>query len=301
VDEGVELWRGGVDTWECDEMGHLNVVWYLSRASRGLSALAAALGMAEAFSPRAASTLLVRDQHVRFLREAKAGVALHMTGGVLTIDDTGARLLQVLRHSDSGEPCATFVTRVEHVTSEEARPFAWSERRRAAAEALKVETPAYAAARGVTVDPVESSASWERADDLGLPQIARSAVIPADCDVFGRLSPEAVMNVIWQGKRQLFLRDGAGDDVGRVMLEIRIMHLRHAAAGAQLSLRSGLRDADDKTERYVHWLLDPVSGKPWASAEAVTARFDLAARRLAPATDAVREAQARWTVPGLAL
>ena len=35
-DIGVEVWRGGVNTWECDEMGHLNVRFYVARAMEGL-------------------------------------------------------------------------------------------------------------------------------------------------------------------------------------------------------------------------------------------------------------------------
>ena len=27
---GLEVWRGGVNTWECDEMGHLNVRFYVA-------------------------------------------------------------------------------------------------------------------------------------------------------------------------------------------------------------------------------------------------------------------------------
>lgn len=50
-DTGVEVWRGGVNVWECDEMGHMNVRFYVTRAMQGLVGLAAELGMPEAFSP----------------------------------------------------------------------------------------------------------------------------------------------------------------------------------------------------------------------------------------------------------
>ena len=36
---------------------------------------------------------MIREQHIRFLREAHAGAALHMTGGVLEIGPDEARLL----------------------------------------------------------------------------------------------------------------------------------------------------------------------------------------------------------------
>jgi len=82
---GIEIWRGGVNTWECDEMGHMNVRFYVARAMEGLVGLAAALGLPHAFAAHAGATLLVREQHIRFLREARAGAALHMTGGVVVV------------------------------------------------------------------------------------------------------------------------------------------------------------------------------------------------------------------------
>ena len=41
---GLEVWRGGVNTWECDEMGHMNVRFYVSRFIEGLAGLALRLG-----------------------------------------------------------------------------------------------------------------------------------------------------------------------------------------------------------------------------------------------------------------
>ncbi|MDP1964510.1 MAG: thioesterase family protein, partial [Reyranella sp.] len=73
VGEAIEIWRGGVNTWECDEMGHMNVRFYVTRAMEGLVGLAAALGLPHAFTQEAGSTLIVGEQHIRFLREAHAG------------------------------------------------------------------------------------------------------------------------------------------------------------------------------------------------------------------------------------
>ena len=102
---GVEIWRGGVTPWQCDEMGHMNVRFYLAIATEGLAGLAAALGMPRAFTPGATSTLLVREHHVRFLKEARPGAGLLMMGGVLSMGETDAVILQQLFHA-SGEPAA---------------------------------------------------------------------------------------------------------------------------------------------------------------------------------------------------
>ena len=50
---GLEVWRGGVNTWECDRMGHLNVRFHVAHAAEGLVGLAAGLGLPRAFAPAA--------------------------------------------------------------------------------------------------------------------------------------------------------------------------------------------------------------------------------------------------------
>src|ERR1700760_1772665 len=91
--EAVEVWRGSVATWECDAMGHLNVGFYVAKSMEGVIGLAAELGMAGAFAADARATLIVREQHIRFLREARPGAPLMMTGGVVEIGESDARLL----------------------------------------------------------------------------------------------------------------------------------------------------------------------------------------------------------------
>ena len=49
----LEVWRGAVNAWTCDEMGHMNVRFYLAHALEGLAGVALALGLDDAYSPKA--------------------------------------------------------------------------------------------------------------------------------------------------------------------------------------------------------------------------------------------------------
>lgn len=307
---GVEIWRGGVNTWECDEMGHMNVRFYVVRATEGLAGLAAALGMPHAFAPFAGSTLMIREQHIRFLREAHAGAALHMTGGVIEIGEDSARLLQLLWHSESGALAATFQTVVSHVAPRDGRPFPWTQRTRDLAASMMVQAPDQAAARSVSLAPVTPTASLARADLLGLPRIALGAIGPADCDVFGRMRAEQFIGRVSDGIPRLVrsLRETVTDDaetrparVGGAVLEYRLIHLDWPRAGDRIEIRSGLVGADARTKRLVHWLLDPQSGQAWGTAEAVAVTFDLDARKIVPISQAARERLMAQATPGLAL
>ena len=308
-DVDVEIWSGGVNTWECDEMGHMNVRFWVAKAQEGLAGLAARLGMPRAFAADGEATLIVREQHIRFLREAKAGAALHMTGGVIEIGESDARLLLVIRHA-SGEPAATFQLLVEHATARDMRPFPWSARIREQAKTFQTQVPAFAAARSVDLSPVVPTASLPRAVELGLTRVGLGVIGPAECDVFGRMRPEIFIGRVSDGVGRLFgeTRPGpepTGDEtparIGGAVLEYRVLHLGWPEAGDGVELRSGFAGCDARTRRVVHWMLDPETGAPWASAEAVVISFDLDTRKVVDINPDAQAAFMAKCAPGLAL
>lgn len=307
---GVEIWRGGVNTWDCDEMGHMNVRHYVVRAQEGLIGMAAELGLPHAFSPHANATLLVKEQHIRFLREAHAGAPLYMLGGVIEMGETEARILQLLIHPTSGELAATFQTTVVHATPRDGQPFPWPRIARERAEALKVAVPERAQARSIDLSPFTPTASLARADALNLSRIGLGGLLPSDCDVFGRMRTEQFIGRVSDGIgtfihpfRDLVVEhaDQKPQRMGGAVLEYRIVHLAWPRAGDRIEIRSGLLGTDARTMRVVHWMLDPATGEPWGTSEAVAITFDLDARKVVPVTDAARAALATHEVSGLAL
>ncbi|HXA39394.1 MAG TPA: thioesterase family protein [Phenylobacterium sp.] len=303
--EAVEVWRGSVAMWECDAMGHLNVGFYVAKAMEGLAGLAAELGMAGAFAPDARATLIVRDQHIRFLREARPGAPLVMSGGVVELGESEARLLLLLRHR-SGELAASFQTVVAHATARDGRAFPWPARVRERARALTLEVPPEAAARSIGLEPVQSRAGRRRADELGLPRTALGAVGAGDCDLFGRMRTELMMARISDAIPHLFEgrrpgAEAAGARIGGAALEYRLIHLDWPRAGDRVELRSGASGGDARFRRLTHWLLDPESGKAWGVAEAIAVSFDLETRKMITlSAEALAEADAR-VIPGLTL
>jgi acyl-CoA thioester hydrolase len=299
----VQIWRGGVNTWECDEMGHMNVRFYVARALEGLAGMALHLGQPCAFAPIATATLIVREHRIRFHREARAGTALHMTGGVVAMGENDATLLQLLIHSDTDEPCASIITRVVHSTPFDSRPFPWSPRAREAGRRLGVEIPTFALARSL-VDVTDPLAHGERAQ--GLACTGQGAVTPDACDVFGRMSADRFMGRISDATGGLMapLRRALAETVGiqrpgGVALEYRLTYGDLPQAGDHVELRSGLASLDAKVQRIVHWLIDPVSGQPWATAQAVVANFDLDARKIVSVPAELIAAMQHQVTPGL--
>jgi acyl-CoA thioester hydrolase len=296
---GIEVWRGGVNTWECDWMGHFNVRFYVAALEESLASLAAQLGMEEAFAVSAGATLLVRDHHIRFHREARAGDLIYMTAGALEMDETDARFLFVLWHQKDHQPCASFLVRVSHVTARDERPFPWPALAREKAGSLKVDPPVYAAARSVTEAPLGAGASLKRADELGLMRLTSGVIMPRDADAFGRMNSQVFIGRVSDGVAGLvgdFRRAVAEHAepkparVGGAVLENRLSYFRMPRVGDRFEIRSGTSALDGRTMALFHWLLDPRTGEAWGAASAVAIVLDLDARKIipvSPAADAV--------------
>ena len=241
--------------------------------------------------------------------EARAGAGLIMTGGVVEMGETDARLLLVIRHL-SGEPAASFQVVVSHVTSADLRPFPWPARIREAAQALMVEVPAFAAARSIDLSPVTPTAGYAKALALDMTRIGMGVIQPAECDVFGRMRGEIFIGRVSDGVNRLFGETRPGPEpvpgepvknIGGAVLEYRVLHLDWPKAGDSVELRSGFAGIDARTRRVMHWMVDPVSGRAWVSAEAVVISFDLDARKVVDIPPAAQEFYRAQLTPGLGL
>ena len=141
------LYQGSVNTWECDEGGHLNVRFHTERAMIGLAHFAHALEMPRAFAKTGGATLTPLDMHIRFLKEARPGAPLSMHGAVISFGEGQATLCLDMRHGD-GAPASVFTIRVAHTDTQGFRAFPWSTRTKAPRSrptiprtALKTATP----------------------------------------------------------------------------------------------------------------------------------------------------------------
>lgn len=289
-------------------MGHMNVRFYVARAMEGMVGVADALGLHGTFHAHANATLLVKDQHIRFLREARPGAPLHMVAGILDVSDSEARILQLIVHSGSGELAASLQTVVSHVTAQEERPFAWSTATRSRAEAFAVSVPDRAAPRSLSPMSSPGFANLSEAVRLGLVRLSAGAITPQDCDAFGRMRPETFIARVSDGVPALAaaFREGASGvdrsaNVGGAVIEYRLSHRAWPRAGDRFEIRSGLAGIDARTQKVVHWMLDPVSGEAWGTAEAIAVALDLKARKMIPNSAADQSRLRPRITPGLTM
>jgi len=291
----IEVYRGSANTWECDEMGHMNVRFYVAKMMEGLAEFAHQAGLPHAFRANANSTLAPRDQHIRFIREATAGQPFLMKACVLDVTDTSVLVYQQIDHR-TGEPCAAFRTWVDHIDAETRTAFPWSPRVRANLDALRDEPPAATAPRSLDLSIApRTTATLADADAINAPTIGRGVVQPQHCDLSGRMMPELFIGRVsdsighilrpWREASAAAARErGETVRTGGAVLEYRIVYRKWPKAGDRFVIRSARGFATEKTHSFVHWTLNPDTGEAMCTSEAVAIALNLDTRKIIPAS-----------------
>ena len=308
----VEVWRGCANAWECDHVGHLNTRYYVARIEQGLATLARRLELADVIDGTAGQYhLRVKAQHMRFLREARAGAALHATGQVLRWGRDDADVLFLLYHSVPDQVAATFRLSLAYVERASGRSEPWPEQATRAAGALTCEAPSEAKPRSISLDGAEVTASLERARQLGLRTTGLGTIMADACDTHGhwRLSgfmgrvADSIPHLRNGDWRDVLARTtpGAPSRIGSALVEFQTVHVRWPRVGDGCEVRSALAGCTDRVTYSSHWLLDPTTGAPWAAVRTVGIALDLDARRSLPLTAEAQAAYRAASVPDLAL
>ncbi|WP_269931874.1 acyl-CoA thioesterase [Aminobacter sp. HY435] len=305
-----DVWRGGVATWECDEMGHMNTRFYMARCMEGVAMLFGLAGLPRLFAPDTATTLTVASMHIRFLRELRAAACVHVSAGFTAIGGDSASIVAVMYNSQTGEQAATFRIEIRYAASDDGTARPWPAHFMERAGGQLVEVPAIALPRGVSDAPSATSASLWRADALNLVSVGMGAVDTAGCDRFGQMLPHAFVGAMADGVRNIItpLRQLAerhsgrpGPHFGSAALEFQVVNSGWPRAGDCYEIRAGIERADARTQSLINWMLDPFTGRSFGAMQVIAICFDLEARKLMPISAAALEELDGWVVPTLAL
>ena len=308
----LEVYRGSINTWECDEMGHMNVRFYVAKMMEGLAEFAHALGLSHAFRAGAQATLVPRDQHIRFIKEAHAGKPFTMKACVLEVSESSVLIYQQIDHA-TGETCAAFRTWIDHVDIETRAPFPWADETRRRLEGLKGAAPPENAPRSLDLSVApRATARMADADAISAPVIGRGVVQPSHCDVSGRMLPEMFLGRVSDSIAHLLgpwrenvadLARARGETVrmGGAVVEYRLVYRRWPRAGDRFVIRSGSGFVKEKVHSFIHWVIDPETREAWCTTEAVAVALNLETRKIMPATPELMSALEKVAPPGLSI
>ncbi|MGH1421263.1 MAG: thioesterase family protein [Hyphomonas sp.] len=307
----ISLWKGSCNQWDCDEMGHMNVRVYVEKQIEGLATMAHALKMPQAFRPGATSTLIPVDQHIRYMAEVLAGRPISMVGCVLDAGECDAVIYQEMRHTD-GRVAAAFRTRVIHADNKSGEPFPWSSRSVDALETLKDTPPEHTAPRSVDMSTPtrdNSDVTYDHLKRHNIPLIGQGSVPPQHMDAHGRMAAswvigrtsDSVPNLLYDWRQSMGKAEDGARRVGAAVLEYRMRYRHWPKTGDLFEAYTGGGTVGGKTHSLVHWMMDPVTGKPWATSEAVAITLDLDARKVIAAPPSMLDELKVIAPPGLSV
>ncbi|WP_340150701.1 thioesterase family protein [uncultured Sneathiella sp.] len=275
----IACYRGNVNAWECDQMRHMNVQFYMSRGTEAFGHFQNALGLSPVRIREEKKGLRFKSVRIQFKAEVHAGSALHGLCGVReVVGDTLHGFIHLYDTAfDRLSAVLEFTAAYTDFISDEALPLPAD--LRDAAEALSDEHPEI-------YRPAPFSGSLMPSTVVDhMFESSRASVNVWECDQFNHIEMRHVVG---------YFSDAATHIIGAVGLtreEIKRRNLGSAALdyytefhapmkmSAPIVLKSGLISAERKIFRFGHNLVDLNSGNIAVTTTVVGCYFDMSLRK----------------------
>ena len=101
--------RGTVYPWQCDHMGHMNVMWYVGKFDEATWQLFALLGMTPSALREQQRGMAAVHQEITYRRELLPGAVYSVYSRVLEVREKVLRFAHEMRNDETGEVAATTV------------------------------------------------------------------------------------------------------------------------------------------------------------------------------------------------
>ena len=125
-------YRGVVHPWHCDSMGHMNVVWYVSKFDEASWQFASMVGLNNSYFIKKHMGIAALQQNITYKSEMVAGSTVTVRSGVLEMKEKVMRIIHEMRNDTTGEVAALMVLTVVHFNTRKRKscPFPKDIRRR---------------------------------------------------------------------------------------------------------------------------------------------------------------------------
>ena len=106
LDDQAITYRGVVYPWHCDQVGHMNVMWYVGKFDEATWNLFHRLGITAAYLRANQRGMAAVDQHIEYKRELKAGDVVSIRSTLLSLDGKKLRFRHEMTNDGTGELAA---------------------------------------------------------------------------------------------------------------------------------------------------------------------------------------------------
>lgn len=100
-------YRGTVYPWQCDHVGHMNIMWYVGKFDEANWNLFARLGLTPSYLRSSGRGMAAVQQNIAYRRELLAGDIVEIRSHLLEIGDRSIRFRHDMTNAETGELAAT--------------------------------------------------------------------------------------------------------------------------------------------------------------------------------------------------
>jgi acyl-CoA thioester hydrolase len=100
-------YRGTVYPWQCDHVGHMNIMWYVGKFDEANWNLFARLGLTPGYLRHAGRGMAAVQQNISYKRELLAGDIVEIRSRLLEIRDRSIRFQHEMHNAETDEIAAS--------------------------------------------------------------------------------------------------------------------------------------------------------------------------------------------------
>jgi acyl-CoA thioester hydrolase len=117
----VLTYRGTVFPWHCDHIGHMNVMWYVSKFDDATWQLFARIGITPTYLRNQNRGMAGLEQRVLYRRELRAGDVVSIRSAILEMREKVIRYVHEMVNDETGELAAAVIITSIHMDTDRRR------------------------------------------------------------------------------------------------------------------------------------------------------------------------------------
>jgi len=100
-------YRGTVYPWQCDHVGHMNIMWYVGKFDEANWNVFARLGLTPSYLRQSGRGMAGVQQNISYRRELFAGDIVEIRSRLLELREKSIRFVHDMLNAETGEIAAT--------------------------------------------------------------------------------------------------------------------------------------------------------------------------------------------------
>lgn len=133
-------YRGVVHPWQCDLMGHMNVVHYMYKFDDAAWQFFSMFGVDAAYFKENKRGVAALEQHITYKAELHAGCTVTIRSGIEEMTEKVIRIRQEMRNNATNEISAVMILTVVHFNTQKRKSCPFPKEIRKKAEGFRIRS-----------------------------------------------------------------------------------------------------------------------------------------------------------------